>query len=46
MGVKIKSESHDAVEQKEEAGRIAWDTPGIWPTKNEIAVDYYYALVD
>jgi len=82
--IKIKSESHDAIEQKdvenaigrswsidnndiqvkvsgttvtlsgtvnswyqkEEAGRIAWKTPGIWHVKNELAVDYYYALVD
>jgi osmotically-inducible protein OsmY len=32
--------------QKEEAGRIAWNTPGIWHVKNELVVDYYYALVD
>lgn len=32
--------------QKEEAGHIAWNTPGIWHVKNELAVDYYYALVD
>lgn len=31
--------------QKEEAGRIAWNTPGIWHVKNELVVDYYYALV-
>ncbi len=31
--------------QKEEAGRIAWNTPGIWHVKNDLAVDYYYALV-
>ena len=81
--IKIKSESHDAIEQKdvedaiarswaiddnditvkvsgttvtltgivtswyqkEEAGRIAWNTPGIWHVKNELEVDYYYALV-
>jgi osmotically-inducible protein OsmY len=81
--IKIKSESHDAIEkhdvenaigrswavddidihvavsgttvtltgmvdswyQKEEAGRIAWNTPGIWHVKNELVVDYYYALV-
>lgn len=80
--IKIKSETHDAIEkkdveaaiarswsvddsdinvsvsgttvtltgtvnswyQKEEAGRIAWNTPGIWHVKNELAVDYYYAL--
>jgi osmotically-inducible protein OsmY len=82
--IKIKSETHDAIEkkdvedaigrswsvddsdisvsvsgttvtlsgmvnswyQKEEAGRIAWNTPGIWHVKNELAVDYYYALVN
>jgi len=32
--------------QKEEAGRIAWNTPGIWNVNNELAVDYYYSLVD
>lgn len=82
--IKIKSESHDAIEQKDvenaiarswsvddndiqvkvsgttvtlsgkvtswyqkdEAGRIAWNTPGIWHVKNDLVVDYYYALVD
>jgi osmotically-inducible protein OsmY len=82
--IKIKSESHDAIEQedveeaigrswsvddsdinvsvsgttvtltgmvnswyqKEEAGRIAWNTPGIWHVNNELEVDYYYAFVD
>ncbi len=29
--------------QKEEAGRIAWNTPGIWHVKNELAVDFEYA---
>jgi osmotically-inducible protein OsmY len=81
--IKIKSESHDAIEkedvenaiarswsvndndikvavsgttvtltgtvtswyQKEEAGRIAWNTPGIWHVKNELIVDYYYSLI-
>ncbi|MEO0059398.1 MAG: hypothetical protein RLZZ312_1045 [Bacteroidota bacterium] len=28
--------------QKEEAGRIAWNTPGIWFVENELAVDFYY----
>jgi len=32
--------------QKEEAGRIAWNTPGIWHVKNELLVDYYYAFAD
>lgn len=80
--IKIKSESHDAIEekdvedairrswsvdgsdinvsvsgttvtltgtvdswyQKEEAGRIAWKTSGIWLVKNELVVDYEYAF--
>lgn len=80
--IKIKSESHDAIEkkdveeaigrswsvddsdinvsvsgttvtltgtvdswyQKEEAGRIAWKTSGIWHVNNELAVDYEYAF--
>ncbi len=80
--IKIKSESHDAIEkkdveaaiarcwsidnskikvsvsdttvtlsgtvnswhQKDEAGRIAWNTLGIWHVKNELLVDYNYAL--
>lgn len=32
--------------QKEEAARIAWNTPGIWHVKNELEVDYYYSLVN
>lgn len=32
--------------QKEEAERIAWNTPGIWYVKNELAIDYKYAFVD
>ena len=28
--------------QKDEAGRIAWNTPGIWFLNNELEVDYYY----
>ncbi len=35
----------DSWYQKEEAGRIAWNTPGIWHVKNELVVDYYYELV-
>lgn len=30
--------------QKEEAARIAWNTPGIWRVVNELVVDYKYAL--
>jgi osmotically-inducible protein OsmY len=28
--------------QKDEAGRIAWKTPGIWQVENNLAVDYYH----
>jgi osmotically-inducible protein OsmY len=28
--------------QKDEAGRIAWKTPGIWQVENDLTVDYYY----
>jgi osmotically-inducible protein OsmY len=28
--------------QKEEAGRIAWNTPGIWHVNNDLTIDYYY----
>lgn len=31
--------------EKDEAERIAWKTPGIWHVKNDLTVDYYYALV-
>lgn len=34
----------DSWHQKEEAGKIAWKTPGIWSVKNELAVDYEYAF--
>lgn len=78
--IKIKSETHDAIEkkdvenaiarswsiddsdinvsvsgttvtltgtvsswyQREEAARIAWNTPGIWAVNNDLEVDYYY----
>jgi osmotically-inducible protein OsmY len=28
--------------QKEEAGRIAWNTPGVWSIDNELVVEYKY----
>ncbi|MCP9768724.1 BON domain-containing protein [Lacihabitans sp. LS3-19] len=31
--------------EKEEAGRIAWNTPGIWHLENDLVVDYEYALL-
>ncbi len=36
----------DSWYQKDEAGRIAWKTPGIWNVKNELVVDYDYAMID
>jgi osmotically-inducible protein OsmY len=32
--------------QKEEAGRVAWNTKGIWHVKNNLTVDYYYSITD
>ena len=32
--------------QKDEAGRIAWNAPGVWTVNNELEVDYQYALMD
>lgn len=32
--------------QKDEAGRIAWSTPGVWSVDNELEVEYEYALID
>jgi osmotically-inducible protein OsmY len=34
----------DSWYQKEEAGRIAWKTSGIWHVNNELVVDYEYAF--
>jgi osmotically-inducible protein OsmY len=34
----------DSWYQKEEAGRIAWNTPGIWHLNNELEVYYEYAF--
>lgn len=40
------SGSVDSWYQKEEAERLAWNTPGIWYVKNELVVNYYleYAI--
>lgn len=35
-----------SIYQKEEAGRIAWKTPGIWHVVNNLVVEYNYALTD
>lgn len=32
--------------QKEEAGRIAWNAPGVVTVDNELLVEYDYSLVD
>jgi osmotically-inducible protein OsmY len=32
--------------QKDEAERIAWNTPGIWSVDNKLTVEYDYSLVD
>jgi osmotically-inducible protein OsmY len=32
--------------QKEEAGRIAWNTPGIWTLENDLEIEYDYTFAD
>ena len=32
----------NSIYQREEAGRIAWNTPGIWLMHNDLVVDYEY----
>ena len=32
--------------QKNEAGRIAWNAPGVWTVDNELVIEYDYSLVD
>ncbi len=36
----------DSFYQKDEAEKIAWNTPSIWTVDNELEVEYDYALVD
>jgi osmotically-inducible protein OsmY len=35
-----------SIYQKEEAGRIAWKTPGIWNVVNNLVVEYDYAAAE
>ncbi len=32
--------------QKDEAGRIAWNAPGVWTVDNKLEVEYEYSLID
>lgn len=32
----------DSLYEKEEAGRIAWNTPGVWSVDNKLIVDFVY----
>lgn len=32
--------------QKEEAGKIAWNTPGVWSVDNKLEVEYDYSYID
>nr|WP_315250681.1 BON domain-containing protein [uncultured Flavobacterium sp.] len=34
-----------SIYQKEEAGRLAWKTPGIWSIDNNLVVEYHYATI-
>jgi osmotically-inducible protein OsmY len=35
-----------SIYQKEEAGRVAWKTPGIWSVENNLVVEYDYAMME
>jgi osmotically-inducible protein OsmY len=34
----------NSLQQKEEAGRIAWNAPGVWKVDNELLIDYKYSF--
>jgi osmotically-inducible protein OsmY len=36
----------DSMYQKDEAGRIAWKSPGVWNLDNELKIDYTNKLLD
>lgn len=38
--------SVSSIYQKEEAGRVAWKTPGIWYVENNLVVEYDYAMME
>jgi osmotically-inducible protein OsmY len=42
----ILSGTVDSWYQKAEAGRIAYNAPGVWSVDNDIVVDYDYALLE
>lgn len=35
-----------SIYQKEEAGRLAWKTPGIWSVENDLVVEYNYTMTE
>lgn len=39
--VTLKGKVH-SLYQKDEAGRIAWNAPGVWSVENDLAIDYAY----
>lgn len=46
-GTKVTLTGHmDSLYQKEEAGHIAWNTPGVWSVDNELKVEYDYSYAD
>jgi osmotically-inducible protein OsmY len=32
----------DSMYQKNEAGRLAWNAPGVWSVDNELVIEYDY----
>jgi osmotically-inducible protein OsmY len=40
----ILSGTVNSLYQKEEAGKIAWNVPGVWIVDNELVLDYNYSL--